>query len=192
MKEIVLIGGGGHCRSVIDVIEQEAKYKIAGILEKPELSEIDILSYKVIGEDSDLLNLAKKYQYAFISMGQIKTASIRKRIFLDLESIGFEIPYIVSPRAYVSRHSSLGKGSIVMHGATLNANATVGENCIINSKALIEHDSVVQSHCHISTNVVLNGSVEIGQESFIGSGAIIIEGVKVKPNSFIKAGSVIK
>ena len=192
MREILLIGGGGHCKSVIDVIEQEAKYKIAGIVEKPEFSELDILSYKVIGEDTDLINLAKKYHYAFISMGQIKSASIRKRIFFDLESIGFKIPCIVSPRAYVSKHSSLGKGSIVMHGAILNANVTIGENCIINSNALIEHDSIVQSHSHISTNAVLNGSVEIGQESFIGSGAIIIEGAKVNPNSFIKAGSVFK
>ena len=64
MKEIILIGGGGHCKSVIDVIEQESKYKIAGIIDKKELIGKDVLGYKIIGSDDDLADLKDKFSHA--------------------------------------------------------------------------------------------------------------------------------
>jgi len=191
MKKIVLIGGGGHCKSVIDVIEQEDQFEIVGIVDKPELLESKVLGYSVIGNDSDLDSLAKKYQYALITVGQIKSPTLRVKLFDLAIKAGFTLPNIISPNAYVSKHSSIGNGVVVMHNAVVNASASIGDNCIINSKALIEHDCLICEHCHISTNVTINGGVTVKSGCFVGSGSTIKESITISENSFIKAGSFV-
>ena len=191
MKNIILIGGGGHCKSVIDVIEQEGRFEIVGIVDKPKLLGSNVLGYSVIGSDFDLDSLAKKYQYALITVGQIKSPDLRVELFSLASKAGFLLPSIISPRAYVSKHAIVGKGAIVMHDALINANAKIGENCIINSKALIEHDVVVENHCHISTGSIINGGTVVELGCFIGSGVITKESIIIKQNSFIKAGTIV-
>lgn len=190
MEKILLIGGGGHCHSVIDVIEQENKYEIAGIIDKKELIGKEVLGYKVIGCDEDLVNLFEKYKYAIVTVGQIKSANIRVKIFENLKKIGFVLPKIISPLAYVSKHSKIGEGTIIMHNALINAAVSVGNNCIINTKALVEHDSIIEDNCHISTSSVINGGVQIKEGSFYGSNATSKESIVV--DGFIKAGSVVR
>ena len=192
MKKIILIGGGGHCKSMIDVIEQEKKYQIHGIVDKPKFLGSQILGYKVIGSDLDLEFLAKKYKNAIITVGQVESPSTRIKLFNLASKAGFKFPSIISPRAYVSKHSSIGIGTCVMHNAIINANASIGDNCIINTKALIEHDCAVSNHCHISTNAIINGSVKIRSKCFIGSNATVRNGIIIKENSFIKANSLVK
>jgi len=191
MKNIILIGGGGHCKSVIDVIEQEGRFKIIGIVDKPELLGSNVLGYSVIGNDSDLNSLAKKYQYALITVGQIKSPLLRIKLFNLAVKAGFTLPNIISSNAYVSKHSSIGNGVVVMHNAIVNASASIGDNCIINSKALIEHDCTISKHCHISTNATINGGVTIESGCFIGSSATTKELITIGENSFIKAGSLV-
>jgi sugar O-acyltransferase (sialic acid O-acetyltransferase NeuD family) len=191
VKEILLIGGGGHCKSVIDVIEQEGQFQIIGIIDKAELFGTNVLGYPVIGNDLDLESLAKKHAYALITIGQIKSPNQRIKLFDLAKKAGFTIPSILSPRAYVSKHAIIGDGTVVMHDALINAKATIGNNCIINSKALIEHDSVILAHCHISTNATINGGVVVESGCFIGSGVITKESITIGKNSFIKAGSLV-
>ena len=192
MNDIVLIGGGGHCKSVIEVIEHQQEYNIAGIIDQPEMLGNEVLGYKVIGNDGDLIDMSRKYVNAIITLGQIGNPRKRIELFnLAIES-GFELPVIISPRAYVSKHSKVGKGTIVMHDVLINANTTVDENCIINSKALIEHDCIIESHCHISTQAIINGGVVVGERSFVGSNSTTKQGIVIEKESFIKAGSVVK
>ena len=179
MAQIVLIGGGGHCKSVIDVIEQEGSFEIAGIVDKPELFGSSILGYPVIGSDLDLKNLAKKYRNAMITVGQIKSPLLRIKLYELANESGF-LPSVISHKNYMSKHSKIGNGSVVMHNATVNANVSIGDNCIINSKALIEHDCYVSNHCHISTNAIVNGNVKIESNCFIGSSATIRESITIK------------
>ena len=192
MKEIILIGGGGHCKSVIDVIEQESQFVIVGIVDKSELIGTDVLGYPVIGSDSELESLAKKYTYALVTVGQIRSSEARIKLFNLAKKLGFSLPSIISSRAYVSNHTFIGNGTVVMHDAFINAGASIGDNCIINSKALIEHDCKISNHCHISTNAIINGSVTIEEGCFIGSGAVTNNSITIKKNSFIKAGSIAK
>ena len=192
MKEILLIGGGGHCKSVIDVIEQEGKFKIAGIIDNNLKLGTKILDYEVIGKDEDLEKLRKKFNYAFITVGQIKSPDIRIKLFNLLKSLDYELPVIISPLAYVSKYSEIEEGSVIMHHALINANTKIGKNCIINTKALIEHDAKVEDFCHISTGAIINGGVIVRKNSFIGSNSVCKEYIKIKENSFIKAGSLVK
>jgi len=192
MKEIILIGGGGHCKSVIDVIEQEGKFTIGGIVDMPELIGKNVLGYPIIGSDSDLEDLSKIYTYALITLGQIRSPEARIKLFNLVKKAGFRFPKIISSKAYVSKHTSIGNGTVIMHDALINAGVRIGENCIINSKALIEHDSKISKHCHISTNALINGGVKIEEGCFIGSGVVTNNSITIKKNSFIKAGSIIK
>lgn len=191
MKEkLLLIGGGGHCRSVIDVIEQENRFEIAGIIDKKELMGQEVLRYKIIGCDEDLDVLRAQYACALISVGQIKTPHIRMALFEKLNTLGYTLPSIISPLAYVSKHAKVGEGSIVMHHALINANANVGKNCIINSKALIEHDAIIEDYCHISTGAIVNGGACVKEGTFYGSNVTCKEYSEIE--GFIKAGSVAK
>ena len=192
MEEIILIGGGGHCRSVIDVIEQEKRFQIAGIIDQPELVGSKVLNYEVIGSDDDLQRLSQTFKYAIITVGQIKSPNLRIKLFESAKKAGFVLPAIISPRAYVSKHATVEEGSVVMHDALINSNATVGKNCIINTKALIEHDSSIEDNCHISTGTIINGGVTVEKNCFIGSSATTKEAITIQENSFIKAGSIVK
>ena len=188
--DILLIGGGGHCHSVIDVIEQENKYNIAGIIDKKELLNNNILNYKVIGSDNNLKDLHKLYKYAFITIGHIYSNSTRIKLYNTLKDIGYILPTIISPNSYISKHSNIQEGTVIMHHALVNANTTIGKNCIINTKALIEHDVKIEDNCHISTGSILNGGVTIKENTFIGSNSVIKEYTEV--SGFIKAGVLFK
>jgi sugar O-acyltransferase (sialic acid O-acetyltransferase NeuD family) len=192
VKEIILIGAGGHCKSVIDIIEQDGQFKIIGIVDKPELIGMDILGYPIIGEDSDLESLAKIYSYALVTVGQIRSSETRIRLFNLAKKAGFSLPIIISSRAYVSQHADVFDGTVIMHDVLINAGVSIGSNCIVNSKTLIEHDSKILDHCHISTSVTINGGVVIEEGCFIGSGVVTNNSITIKRNSFIKAGSIIK
>lgn len=191
MKEkIVLIGGGGHCHSVIDVIEQENRYEIIGIVDTKENIGKKVLNYDVIACDDDLEMIFETCKNAIITVGQIESNKIRVKIYNTLKQIGFNLPVIISPFAYVSKHSMIDEGTVVMHHALINANVKVGKNCIINSKALIEHDSIIEDNCHISTASVINGGVVVKENSFFGSNATSKQGIEI--DGFIKAGSLAK
>ena len=150
------------------------------------------MGYPVIGTDIDIKRLAKNYQNALITLGFIRDPTLRIKLFNLAKKAGFKLPSIVSPRAYVSRHSKIGSGTIVMHDAIINANSSIGDNCIINSKALIEHDCLICKHSHISTNAIINGGVKIGSSCFIGSNTVTKNNIIIKNNSFIKAGTLVK
>lgn len=189
--KLILVGGGSHCIACIDVIEQEARFEIAGIVDK-DTTDGMLLGYPVLGSDNDLKILRETYSSALIAVGQIKSPSNRIRLFEQLKSLDYALPIIISPRAYVSKHTVIGEGSIVMHDSLVNAGAKVGNNCIINTKALLEHDSIVEDNCHISTGAIINGGAMICQGSFVGSNAVTKEAVKTRVNDFIKAGSLFK
>ncbi len=185
---LVLIGAGGHSHACIDVIEQHNDFQIVGLVGRVEEKGSQHLGYEVIASDEDLPQLARDYPCAIITTGQIKTPNLRQKLFeLALES-GFELPVIISPRAYVSPHASIGAGSMILHGAIVNSGAKVGTNCIINSRALVEHDAVVGDHCHVSTGATLNGGVEVGAASFIGSGSIVKEGISLGKRCVVGMG----
>ena len=189
-EKIVLIGGGGHCNSVIDVIEEENKYEILGIIDKKELIGNQVLGYDIIACDDDLENIFGSCKNAVICIGHIESYLIREKLYKNLKEIGFKLPVIISPFSYVSKHSVIGEGTVVMHHSLINANSKIGKCCIINSKALIEHDSIVNDFCHVSTAAVINGGVKLKKGTFFGSNSTSKQSIDIE--GFIKAGSVVK
>lgn len=191
INDILLIGGGGHCASCIEIIESLVDYNISGIIDSSEKIGESILSHSVIGTDRDLLLLRNKYSVALITVGQIKNAETRLKIYKNLQKLQFHLPVIIAITAYVSRHSVIGNGTIIMNQAFVNSRTKVGVNCILNTKSTLEHDVIIGDHCHISTNVIINGNCSIGDECFIGSGSILKNGVSIVSRTIIGAGSLV-
>ncbi len=189
--KIILVGGGGHCKACIDVIESENKFEIAGIIDLPEKLGTKILGYKIIGNDDDLPKLAQKDYNFLITVGHLGNANLRKKLFNIIKSNGGKLPVIKSPFSHISRHSKIEEGTIIMHNVIVNAAAKIGENCIINNKSLIEHDVVVKKNCHISTNAVLNGECMVEEDCLIGSSSVLKQTINICKNTIIGAGSVV-
>lgn len=189
MKEdLILIGGGGHCKSCIDVIETEGRYNIIGIVDVAERIGDKILGYEIIADDSDLDRLAGSNLCFHISLGYIVSPERRIDLFNQAAKKNAKLPVIISPKSYVSKYADIGDGTIIMHGAVINSDAKIGENCIINTRAIVEHDAVVSRHCHISTGAVVNGAAEIGEATFIGSNSVVRENIKIGKHSIIGCG----
>ena len=188
MRDIIIIGSGGHAASAIDVIESTNLFNIKGHIEKNQKNFNQKGDYPIIGEDKDLKNIRSHIKNAFIGIGQIKSSNLRKKLFKLLLELGFKLPKIISPYSYVSSKTSIGKGTILFHNVFVNSGVAIGNNCIINSKSLIEHDVEIMDNCHIAPGAILNGNVIIESGSFIGSGSIVKESIKIKKNSIIGAG----
>lgn len=189
---IILIGGGGHCKSCIDVIEAENRFNIYGVIDVEERIGEEILGYKIIGGDKDIERFANSGYNFLITLGHIKSNERRVLIFDLLKKFNAILPVIISPKAHVSGHAIIGQGTIIMHHVLINAASEIGENCIINSKALVEHDCKIGHQVHLAPGSILNGGVTVGAGSFIGSGSTVKQGITISDNQFIKANSLIK
>ena len=191
-KEIILIGGGGHCKSCIEVIEATESFIIKGILDLPGSIGNEVLGYPVIGTNEDIISFINKNVNFLITVGSIGDSSKRIELFKHINSLGGIFPAIIAPTAYVSKSAHIGRGTIIMHQALVNAAAIIGDNCIINSKALVEHDAIIGDHCHISTGSIVNGGTVVGERTFFGSGAVSKQYITIPDGSFIKANSIVK
>ena len=190
IKKLVLVGGGGHCKSVIEAAES-AGYQILGVLDMPEEVGKDILSTKVIGTDDDIPSYVDKAEFV-ITVGFIKNPAIRIKLYNNVKEAGGKLATIVASTAHVSKYATIGEGTVVMHQAFVNAGAKVGNNVILNTFSNIEHDAVIGNQCHISTGVMVNGDCKVGDNCFIGSQSVLANGISVGDDIVVGAGSLVR
>lgn len=190
-EQLILVGGGGHCKSVIDVVEASGQFSIAGIVDSREKLGTTQSGYTVMATDDDMEALVQEYRYFLVTVGQIRSSAVRTRLYDLIKSQGGILPTLISPTAYVSQRALIGEGTVIHHQAFVNAGAQIGVNCIINTASLIEHDAWIGDHCHISTAAVINGESVVADHCFVGSRAVLSHGVHVAPNGIIGAGSVL-
>ena len=189
-RNLILVGGGGHCKSVIDVAES-AGYTILGILDKPEEVGKQVLDYKVIGIDDDIPQYVDKAEFV-ITVGQIKSSAIRHKIAERIETAGGRLATVVASDATVSKYATIGEGTVILHKCIVNADAKIGKNCIVNTMANIEHEVEIGDFCHISTGVMVNGMTKVGDDTFIGSGSVLYNCIEVPNDSIIPAGTIVR
>ncbi len=186
-REIILVGGGGHCLSVLDVL-QACSLPVAGIVHGPDCAFSALGGFPPLGRDENLPELRALYDLALVTVGQLKSPAVRTSLYNLLKKYGFTLPVAVSPLAFASASASLGEGTVLLHQALVNAGAVVGVNCIINSKALVEHECVIGAHCHIAVGAILAGGASVGEGSFVGAGAVVREGVRIGRNCVVGMG----
>ena len=188
-NRILLLGGGGHCKSCIDVIEAENRFEIAGIIDVREKVGTQVLGYEVLAMDEDLPRLVGEYRHFLITIGQMKDAGKRVEKFEYLKRLGASLPVIVSPWAHLSKYAVVSDGTVIMHNVVVNAGALIGRNCIINTGAIIEHDAVIEDYCHISTGAVINGGAVVRKRTFFCSNSVAREAVEIGEGCVIGAGA---
>lgn len=186
---LILVGAGGHCRSVLDVIRCSGR-PVTGILDRPGGDTGMVLDCPIIGTDDDMVCYVADSEF-IVTVGAIRSADTRRRLYNRIKELGGCMATVVSHTAYLSGYARIGEGTVVMHRAVVNAAASIGVNCIINTAADIEHDVSVGDHTHISTGAIVNGGCRIGSGVFIGSGAVVMQGVSIADGAVIGAGSVV-
>ena len=191
-KKLVLLGGGGHCKSVLDAALSSGEYTEI-VVTDPEIPVgSKIFNCRVAGTDealSNLLNLG--FIYAFIAVGSIENPSIRIKLADKAKALGFKFPVIVDPSAVISEYAHIGAGVFVGKKAVVNTDVTIEEHCIINTGCIIEHECQIGKFSHVSIGSILCGNVIVGKESLVGAGATVIQGIKIGNRAIIGAGSTV-
>ncbi|WP_270566594.1 acetyltransferase [Clostridium beijerinckii] len=191
MERIILVGGGGHCKSIIDSINGLKQFEIVGIVDK-KINENMGLGIDVIGSDENLGELYKSgIKNAFISVGSVGNPCIRVKLYNILKKIGYNFPKIIDKTAIVSESALINDGVFVGKGAIINAKVTIEKQCIINSGTIVEHDCNISEFVHLAPGVTVSGSVNIGKRTHVGTNATIIQNVTIGNDVIIGAGSVI-
>ena len=193
MKEkIVLLGGGGHCKVVIDAIRKADKYEIEGIVDPNLGREDEILSVPVLGGDNELSVIRKKdVKNAFVAVGSVGDCSRRRELFEKIKDAGFGIPCIIHPGAVIGEGVEVGKGTFVAARAVINPGTTIGDNVIINTSSSVDHDCRIGDHVHIAPGVTLSGNVEVEEGAHVGTGAKVTQCARITKGQKIKAGSLV-
>lgn len=190
-RPLILIGGGGHCKSVIEVAESTG-YEIKGILDMPDEVGKEVLpGHKVIGTDDVIPQYVEECDF-IITVGFIKNPALRIKLYNKVKAAGGRLATIIASTAHVSKYAELGEGTVIMHQAFVNAGAKIGDNCIINTFVNIEHDAEVGNQCHISTGTMVNGECKIGENCFIGSQSVCANCIDIASDIIVGAGSVVR
>lgn len=191
-KKLLLIGGGGHCKVILDSLLLDNPYDEVGVIDIAENVGKYILDIPILGSDDDLEELYRNgYHYAFLSLGSIGNPELRIKLYSTLERIGFTMPCIIDPTAIVSKYSELDHGIYIGKQAVVNPGVVLGKGVIINTSSIIEHDCIIEEFVHISPGSILCGGVSVGKNTHIGAGSMIKQQVKVGSNCVIGIGSVV-
>ncbi|WP_235853228.1 acetyltransferase [Luxibacter massiliensis] len=191
-KKLLLIGGGGHCKSILDTLYRCDGYHDIGIIEQKLCVGYKVLDTPVIGTDDDLVSLLRDgYTDAFISVGSIGDPTLRKKLHKKISDIGFFIPNIIDSSSYIGLDCQLGCGIFIGKNVVINASVTIGDAAIINTGAVIEHDCQIGDFVHIAPRAIICGDVCIGNNSHIGANSTIIQGTKIGNNVIIGISSAV-
>ena len=191
MEKIVLIGGGGHCRSVMDAIIKAGVYQIVGITDTSTFGR-QVGPSKIIGDDTIWVSLLESgVTNAFVTIGGLGSSALRRKLYARAKGIGFFFPQIVDPSASIAMDAVIGDGVFVGKTAVINANAIIETMTIVNSGAIVEHECRIGAFSHIAPGTVLCGAVTIGADVHVGAGSTIIQGLKVGDGTTIGAGSLV-
>lgn len=189
MKDLILVGGGGHCRSVIEAAESSGR-KIRGILDLPQYLGTDVSGYPVVGNDDDIGKYVDDCEF-LVTLGSIENSGPRCRLHARIKECGGNLAIVIASTAFVSPRARIGEGSVVLHQAVVNSMAEIGESVIVNSGAIVEHDASVGDLTHVSTGARVNGACRVGCRCFVGSGAVMVQGVEMGDDVFLGAGSLL-
>jgi len=186
-KEAVVIGYSGHAFVVMDILLAN-KLTPAYYCEKSEkIYNPFNLQYAGDERSETVANLLSKYP-VFIGVGDNK---LRESVFLYLNEKGISFPVLKHPSANIAGSVTIGKASVIMPGATINALSKIGNGVICNSSSVIEHECIIENFAHIGPGAVLAGNISIGNNSFIGANSVVRQGITIGNNVLVGAGSVV-
>jgi sugar O-acyltransferase (sialic acid O-acetyltransferase NeuD family) len=190
MREIVVIGGGGHAKVLISVLKK-AGFAVEGYTDKEDHGVI--LGVPYLGNDGILRDIVRNTPalHAIIGIGKVDASPQRLSLQNEIGALGFDFPAICSPHAIVNEAVSLGAGTAVLDGVVVNSGTGIGRACILNTCSTVEHDCLIGENVHIAPGVTLSGGVTIGDNCMIGTGANVIQSISICAGCLIGAGSTV-
>lgn len=189
MEDIILVGYGGHAKSVADCIERSKEYRIIGYTEPAKVES----RYPYLGTDDVLTEYFNKgIRNVAICQGYLGHGELRQKIYKNVKDIGFTLPVITDPSCIVSETATIGEGTFIGKGAIVNSYARVGKMCILNSMSLIEHECNIMDFSHVAVAAVLCGQVKVGNSAFIGANATVIQCMEIPDGKIIPAGATVR
>jgi sugar O-acyltransferase (sialic acid O-acetyltransferase NeuD family) len=192
MKKILIIGSSGHARVVVDIIEKEGKYQLLGILDRFRTQGEETLGYPILGTEEDLPQLIEHHSVGgiLIAVGDNFTRSHIARHVNEL-CPSLEFITTIHPSANLGRGVSIGDGSVIMAGVSVNPCCTIGNFCILNTHSSLDHESTMEDFASLAPHAATGGNCFIGAHSAIGIGAVLIHGIRIGEHSLIGAGSTV-
>ena len=189
-EKLVVFGAGGHAKVVIDIIERQGTYEIAGLLDDDIKHKGErFFGYPVLGTRAELPALiSAQLCHAIVTIGD--NAS-RAAVAAHLDQHGWRFASAVHPRASMGRGVKIGPGSVVMAGCVVNADAYLGGQVIVNTGATVDHDCRIEDAVHIAPGCHLCGGVSVGQGSLLGAGTTVTRGVRIGCKVIVGAGSTV-
>ncbi len=182
MKNVIIIGTGGHAKVVSDIVGLSGD-NVFGFL-TADLSSASFLNRPVLGLDSDF----EKYPDCFFIIA-VGNQYIREKLCLNMKNCKWYTA--IHPRAVISETADVGEGSVICAGAVINPAASVGRHCIINTGAVVEHDDKISDFVHVSVGAHLAGNVKIGARTMLGIGSCVRNNIAVCNDCVIGAGAVV-
>lgn len=182
MNRLIIIGAGGHGKVVAD---NAVKNGYTNICFVDDYATGERIGFPIIGTVLEIERFHDGKTDFVIGIGN---NAFRKRI-AEQHDVNW-IP-LIHPSAQIAVNATIGKGTVVMAGAVVNACASIGAHCIINTCAVVEHDNVIENYVHISPKGALGGTVHIGQTTHVGIGASVINNIDICENCIIGAGAVV-
>lgn len=188
MKDMIVIGAGGHAKVVIEAIRAGGLGELRGLIDPAPVAQ-NVLGVPVLGGDEMLPVLkAQDISVAVVALGN---NAVRQRIGAKLRAMGFALPAIVHPTALISPSARLGEGVVVMARAVVGTETTVGDLAIINTSASIDHDNVIAAAAHVGPGCALAGNVTVGERTLVGVGSAVRPGVTIGDDVVVGAGSAV-
>jgi len=182
MNKLIIIGAGGHGRVVADNAMKNGYTDICFV---DDHVTGECMGYPIIGTIADIEKFDDGMNEFILGIG---SNELRKKI---VEAHNVKWASLIHPSAEVASNVTIGKGTVVMARAVINACAAIGNHCIINTTAIIEHDNTIEDYVHISPGVMLGGTVRVGMNSHLGIGAIVSNNVSICDHCVIGAGAVV-
>ena len=190
--KIIIIGAGGHSKVIVDVIQNEQKYEIAGFIDNSLPMGHKVLDYKVLGKEDEINTLFYKHEI-FGGIIAIGDNFIRSNVEKKIKQLCNEFKFIncVHPNSNIAFDVVMGEGNVVMAGATINTSSEISNHCIFNTNCSIDHDNKIANFVSIAPNAVTGGNVQVGEFSAIGIGATVNHNVSIGYNCIIGASSLV-
>ncbi|MBW8009896.1 MAG: hypothetical protein FVQ83_01465 [Chloroflexi bacterium] len=192
-KAIVVYGGSGHGKSVINLLRELGTYDIHGVIDDGMQKKSPVMDLSILGGSEVLADLfSQKIRLAVNAVGGIGDNKIREKVFNNLATARFFSPTVIHPTAFVEPSASLSPGVQVFPHAYIGSDAVVEFGCIINTAAIISHDCTLEEYVNISPGAILAGGVQVGARSLIGMGVTINLNVNIGPGVRIGNGATVK
>lgn len=186
MNKLLIIGAGGHGRSVANVASRTKKWETISFLDDNLVGQ-KINGFQVIDNILNGINSEYEFDY-FVAIGDNHQREHYQTLLLKKNK---NVATIIDNSVILGMESSIGVGTVIMPGVIVNCNADIHMGSIINSGAVIEHDCTIGEYTHISPRVCLAGGVSIGRCTWLGIGSVIKNDIKINENIIVGAGSVV-